>query len=620
MGYAPMNYPSYVGQQPMATPQQSIPTQQFTPSRTTNFSGPQSTTSFPSSRPFPQPTPTRGPPYQHQPGYNPAYGPPTAQQAPTYHSVTPSHQNTPPPVQPSMMGPPMHWGYNNAGSAGTYTGPPHGNQRGPRPYNAYGNQASKGGNPMPHMKRDHTSAFGKPQNISPRVPAPPPVPSFGNPLPSKPPPPVDASRKPKKKKRKHNQLGLTPKTEEHESSEEEDDVDEESRLAHGGADVAAALQFSYKGRTATLQSPAEIAAWIEERKKRFPTQAKIDEKKKAMEEAKKAKEEALRQKDLRKQDMKKAPKNQVQAPADPVDAAEKAKRKADKLRRKLMKEQKKVERAEADAERARRRVEELQRGSTGVEKDAATSFVQEGQSQSNSENKTNIIPDQDTGASVTLPASGHPPDQIPEPTGGVGPVSASDITPNGEDVMEIAHGDVAVSSDVSDSSDWTSSSGSDLSSSDSEDSDSDCAPEQVTSRREGPERVAPPPREAKKKLCRHFARTGRCQRGDKCKFLHETPDRGAKAKPIEKKGRKGLLQALLDRQKGDNDRKVMEAIVWLGDNGFLDAPKAQEEAQEGVSKGSRTDGVKPSNELLGDQTLSESMPPPQTGDSASVTA
>lgn len=48
----------------------------------------------------------------------------------------------------------------------------------------------------------------------------------------KPPALYENTRKPRKKKRKHNQLGLTPKAEEHESSEEEeDDVNEEARLA-----------------------------------------------------------------------------------------------------------------------------------------------------------------------------------------------------------------------------------------------------------------------------------------------------------------------------------------------------------------------------------------------------
>lgn len=38
------------------------------------------------------------------------------------------------------------------------------------------------------------------------------------------------------------------------------------------------LQFTYKGRISTLKSTSDIATWIEERKKRYPTKAKIAEK------------------------------------------------------------------------------------------------------------------------------------------------------------------------------------------------------------------------------------------------------------------------------------------------------------------------------------------------------
>ena len=58
------------------------------------------------------------------------------------------------------------------------------------------------------------------------------VPSFGNPLPVKPPvPQIEAKKSKKKKKRRVNQLGLTPKNDEHVSSSEEEDIDEELKLA-----------------------------------------------------------------------------------------------------------------------------------------------------------------------------------------------------------------------------------------------------------------------------------------------------------------------------------------------------------------------------------------------------
>lgn len=83
-----------------------------------------------------------------------------------------------------------------------------------------------------------SSTPGRLLNSLPRPQAAPAVPSFGNPLPVKPPAPDNMTRAPKKKKRQHNQLGLTPKAEEHESSEE-DDVDEEAKLAAAVAGAGA---------------------------------------------------------------------------------------------------------------------------------------------------------------------------------------------------------------------------------------------------------------------------------------------------------------------------------------------------------------------------------------------
>lgn len=379
-------------------------------------------------------------------------------------------------------------------------------------------------------------------------------------------------RKPKKKKRKHNQLGLTPKTEEHESSEEEDDVDDEARLGQGK--ISGPLQFTYKGRTSTLQSPEEIAAWIEERKKRFPTQARVEEKKKAIEEAKKARNEALKEKERQKEEARRQKearaqkerdklerKEQREQSTDPVDAAMRAKLKAERLRRKLIKEEKRVARAEADAERARLRAEALQQASVSAGDAKIGDPGQETAQDSQATPTANPLIDKGhqkviEEKSVQVPQDGPSIHKEPgEPPNGIPSTSDAAITTVVEEATTgeahgMVDGHIPASSDVSDTSDWTSSSGSDLSSSESEDSDSDSAPEEVSSRREGPERVAPPPREVKKKLCRHFARSGRCSRGDKCKFLHEKPDPSVKKpgerKSREKPGRKGLLQAVSD--------------------------------------------------------------------------
>ncbi|EDN06109.1 predicted protein [Histoplasma mississippiense (nom. inval.)] len=180
--------------------------------------------------------------------------------------------------------------------------------------------------------------------------------------------------------------------EEHESSEEEDDVDEETKLSQTVS--TGELKFTYKGQTSTLQTPTDIATWIEERKKRYPTRARVEERLREAEakkqaaketrEAKRAKENATRQqknmdqeeagRPLKEARMKKdkyksdkiALKEEQKQPLDPADAAAKAKLKAEKLRRKLIKEEKRVARAEADAEKARLRAEASKAHTNGV--------------------------------------------------------------------------------------------------------------------------------------------------------------------------------------------------------------------------------------------------------------
>lgn len=149
-------------------------------------------------------------------------------------------RQAPPPIQPPFQHPVSN-------GASPYHNDHHYDQRYERRYEnrAPYRQDSPGAfhanhrsspNPFPGnrgrgQKRGHSDAFGKPRASNPRTPAAPAVPSFGNPLPVKPPVPQENGRKPRKKKRRTNQLGLTPKAEEHESSSEEEDADEESKLA-----------------------------------------------------------------------------------------------------------------------------------------------------------------------------------------------------------------------------------------------------------------------------------------------------------------------------------------------------------------------------------------------------
>jgi hypothetical protein len=378
----------------------------------------------------------------------------------------------------------MHWGYDKTGAGGFYPGStpyqnplPHAHPQG----NNYQNQSGH--------KRRYSSTFEKPTSQGPRPTAPPAVPSFGVPLPAKPPQPAETSRQAqKKKKRKFNQLGLTPKTEEHESSDEEDDVDEESRLASAAGNLAGPLQFSFRGRTSTLNNATDIQSWIEERKKRFPTQARIEEKKNAQEEAKKQKE-LQREEARRKQQEFKEQREQARREAqekkemgsDPMDAALKAKAKAEKLRKKLLKEERRLQKAEADAERAR--------------------LVAEASQQ-------------------------HP---------------LTDDAPLTKEVP--AHTDTV---------DENQSIISDSASSEDEDSDDDVPEEMSSRRHGPERVPPPPREGQTKprKSCRDFQRRGKCPRGSHCRYSHEPATEGAeKSRPTVKPGagaqqpaKRGLFQ------------------------------------------------------------------------------
>ncbi|KAH6630823.1 hypothetical protein B0J18DRAFT_113034 [Chaetomium sp. MPI-SDFR-AT-0129] len=102
---------------------------------------------------------------------------------------------------------------------------------------------------------------------------------------------ADAASAGKKKKRKTNTLGLTPGDE-----SDEDDENEEERLNE-----------MYGADAPNPQTSADIAAWIAERRARFPTKSRIEARKAAIKaqtnEAQQAKSSALEQKaeKLRKQ-------------------------------------------------------------------------------------------------------------------------------------------------------------------------------------------------------------------------------------------------------------------------------------------------------------------------------
>lgn len=186
-----------------------------------------------------------------------------------------SFMSTPAGVQ-SMAAFASHMtGTGNAGAQNSQTSPPPHTQRVPQ-YS-----------PPPHAgqkrKLNDRTNRAQPQTQQPgtkppraKAAVPPPVPSFGFSLPAvstvRPSAPL-ANGKNDQKKRKLN-LGLTQDNLQDESSEEED-IDEEAAYAQklkGGGFV-----FEHEGEQIAIQTGAEVAAWIKDRRKNFPTQKRIIE-------------------------------------------------------------------------------------------------------------------------------------------------------------------------------------------------------------------------------------------------------------------------------------------------------------------------------------------------------
>ena len=376
----------------------------------------------------------------------------------------------------------------------------------------------------------------------------------------------------------------------------------------------------------------EIAAWVAERKKKFPTKARAAEaaeRKRKHEEEQRAARQAAKEsqakrraearikqeeekaaKERRREDMEKARNESAAESANGDAKALRAKARVEKLRRRLEKEERRVAKAQAKALKSK----------PGVEKQAAMSGSQDGLKESGSHEemghgtnsevvdpiKSTIIQSQNSNSEHGVVKSGEAtatqkdlqehdastdasaviaktsadatsvanpltptsqyslPDQEPPPptleitsetrakTASAEPVARtadSDRSPK----LEESNGesDLSMSTTTSDIS--SSSEDDDDTSSEGTSSSSDDAPKVVPSKRTAPDKVPPPRREKPKSksndICRNFLRSGRCPRGDQCRFRHEQPEKGAKLKTTKpakgewiKKERKSLYQ------------------------------------------------------------------------------
>ncbi|KAI1617534.1 hypothetical protein EDD36DRAFT_4005 [Exophiala viscosa] len=405
----------------------------------------------------------------------------------------------------------------------------------------------------PPQKRDHTSAFNNTQPARPRPTAAPAVPSFNasieHLLPRKPAPQPAVQHVDKPKKQ--NLLGLTP-TNADPDSELEDDEGEETRLATQAKSAPHGLEIEYRGQVSTLQTAAEIAAWIAERKARYPTAVKVEaakkeaaEKKRKWEEEKAARFEANRQARIKRDEERKQQqieRAQREAEARKVerlaknkdaelDSATMAEMKAEKLRKKALKAEQRLVKAEEALRIAQEKRDALAASQT-----------------------------KDQSLKAAAPDDGQP-SQL-------------------EQVDNLSDPDTIDADATSSSGTSTTDAGSDSSEADS---DSDSAPEVISTKQtalvhdltgQHPKvaRVDPP------RLCNTFAKTGRCKFGSRCRYTHDT-SRGKKTStkpPLSSQptntGRKGLWEVMVEKEQEEERKRLLEAIITLGERGILDDP------------------------------------------------
>lgn len=314
------------------------------------------------------------------------------------------------------------------------------------------------------------------------------------------------------------------------------------------------IQIEYNGIISVLGTREEYAAWIAERKKRFPTRERIEQHKAELEkrraEAAKRREEqaAIRkeeQESKRKEEQaaarKKVEESIQKKGKKSADGEEKVKEALDegaKLEMKLAKIQKKLEKTKANAAKL---------AAASTESTLTPSTTQPAQVEQMYEDNTN-------------------PKSMPKSDS----ISESDAESGSE------------------------------------------APEVTSSKPTGPVRVAPPKREGKKKrACRFFLMKGWCSKGDSCEYKHELPERGAPKKPTapaqptepERKATKTLFQRLVEQQEEEENKKALAAIKFLGERGVFDDEKGKEDF---VGAGVEEDGGDlEMEEEVGDEEINE---------------
>jgi hypothetical protein len=299
-------------------------------------------------------------------------------------------------------------------------------------------------------------------------------------------------------------LGLTSREEEAQESNDEEgigeeDVDEEAALA--STSLVEGMSFEHNGQQISLQTPAEIAAWIKDRKKQYPTRKRAEEK-----------------------------------------AQEAAERRAHELE--FLRKVKGKGRGGDVAQR--------QQGATNVPSNTSKEASTEKSRVALGELRAKV----QESISAKRKASNASEAPVVKPQAvdlGLGYDSDS-ASESGDSILD-EESSVVSSSDES---------------SDDSDSDSDSPPEAQSSKVAAPPIVVPPPappptlpkpkQKFENRTCSAWLKYGNCKHGDRCRHAHP---------PREEKKPMGLYDRLVEQEKEKADRLALDAIKWLGQNGFL---------------------------------------------------
>jgi hypothetical protein len=341
---------------------------------------------------------------------------------------------------------------------------------------------------------------------------------------------------------------------------------------------------TYRGRSIQLQTAADVAAWIAERKKNFPTAARTAARIAAQEEARnKTRETREAETKLRQVERDKASQAKNKEKAQRKGNSKAVKKEEPETQTPIKSETNRddpLARIAQLEEQLRQAREALAAGSKPAQITNAKVEAKVEQS------VTKIKEAPDTVDTDGLPTLS--PSKIKE-----GRLLKSSVSQGlGLDYSSELEGDQIVS-EVS--SEEPSSESSDENS--DENSDSDAPPEQESARSRGPVSVPAPLREGpnKTQTCYAFANTGRCKNGDKCMRSHDVPCRyyakhghcryGAKCRMSHDvtpgTGKKGtticmqkpktmtLRERMIENELKEEAMLGLQVIKQMGANGFF---------------------------------------------------